>query len=273
MAEITKIEIPDELIEQGVNEALSELQGVPLEEDLIEVDLTPEDLQGLEGELSGEELGAIRQAFPFFGRLLRRRLRRLPRFRRGMKRGLHRAVSKILPAAVKKGVVKPGGEFVFWYHGKQPANNTDLEYFSSKAAGDRYNFAKDGIIPDTDTLLTGITAFITPVNTSKDDVTNIISKMLTADIKLYIGSDKKLEVPLEMIIDFNPAVAISTDGNAAATTVDIVFLKNSRLERGILPLSGIVLPKGKTAKIEVNFRQSFTNSTYWLFFGLAGKEA
>ncbi len=259
MRDITK-----ELIEASVQDALQELQVLPIEQDFENIMLSREELEGLEG-LSEEELGQIHRAMPFFARTIRKKLPHIPRFRRFLERTIEKPVQKVIEKTSEFLTKKE--EYYFYYHGKKPASNADIEYFSTKAPGDRYNFKRDGIQPETDLQIIGIAAFFTPnVIGLRTDVTDILQKMMIADVQLKIVTEEKLKIPLEFIIDWNPVIATTE------TALTLIYLRNSRLERGILPLSGIVLPKDKTLQITVDFKEAFTNTNYWLFFGLACKK-
>jgi|Deesub1362B_J571_1020462.scaffolds.fasta_scaffold00033_118 hypothetical protein len=241
-----------------IEEALRELEGLPLEEEMVEI--VPEEIMevaDIEG-LTEEDLGAIRRLFPFYGKLWKRRLRRLPRFRRWVGRTIKKVRTR-LPAI---------GEMSIWYHGKQPADNSTIEYFSTKASGDRYNFKKDGIQPDEDVVITGISAFFEPRVTNTTDIDNILSKMMQADVMLKIGDEEKLKVPLSYIIDFIPVVGL--DGSTAA--IDKIYMANTKLEKGIFKLDNIHYPAKKTLQITVDFRDTFSNSTYWLYFAIEHKK-
>lgn len=241
-----------------IEEALRELEGLPLEEEFEEI--TPDEvfaIADIEG-LTEEDLGAIKRLFPFYGRLWRRKIRKSPRFRTWLRRTVRKIKTK-LPAV---------GEVGIWYHGKQPADNSTIEYFSTKTAGDRYNFKKDGIQPDEDVVITGISAFFEPRVTNTSDIDDILSKMMQADVILKIGDEEKLKIPLSYIIDFTPVVGL--DGSSAA--VDKIYMANTKLEKGIFKLDNINYPAKRTLQITVDFRDSFSNSTYWLYFAIEYKK-
>ncbi|MFH8038913.1 MAG: hypothetical protein QXJ14_02790 [Candidatus Aenigmatarchaeota archaeon] len=237
----------EKIIEQVIAD---ELQGIDLGRILSQEDALN---LFLEEGVPIEGLDAVRKVTPVFTRVAQRIMPK------AIQPAVQRAAQKIAQASSVRET-----EAVFFYHGKLPASGTDLEYFSSKQAGERYNFKKDGIIPDRDIVLTGISAFITPPVTNPTDITNIISKLMKADVSLTVDNDEKLSVPLEYILDFSPIV----DGSTTA----IVYLRNSRLERGALPLSGITVKANKTVRVKIDFKDTFTNTTYWLFIGLHGKQ-
>ncbi|MCM8807924.1 MAG: hypothetical protein NC926_08310 [Candidatus Omnitrophica bacterium] len=225
------------------------MREIIIPEELLEQELEPEILKEFEG-LSLEAIEAARRIMPYV--------------KRGVKRWIETSPSLPVKPALEK-------DYVFYYHGKIPTGSIQtIEYFSVKVAGERYNFKIDGIQPETPLKLIGLTAFITPLKTTSIDINNIIMKMLKADISLFIKSDEKLTLPLEMLIDFNPVVAVST--TETAKTIELIYLRNSKLERGMLPLAGIILPAKETLSIKVNFKESFTNETYSLFFGISARK-
>ncbi len=219
-------------------EILKELEG-------LDVELTPEEfLRYVEIEgLDEATLEAIKPIIPAVAKVARGK----------MLSQAKQAVQKIQPK--EKGI---------WYHGKLPTSAETLEYFSSKTSSDRFNFKVDGIQPERDLTITGICAFLEPLLIPYNDFTNVVQKILRADVMIKVGDEEKLKVPLSYILDFNPVPMF--DGNTTAT--NLIFLRNSKLERGLFKVDNIIFHAKKTLQVTVDFKESFTNTSYWLFFAV-----
>jgi hypothetical protein len=234
-----------------VDEILKELEGLPIEQEF-----TPEDFTKyveVEG-LDENTLNSLGMLLPVAAYAFKKKMVRHPRTR------------EIIERKIQRGIIV--GETGLWYHGKMPRDAATIEYFSAKQSGERFNFKVDGIQPEKDTIITGISAFFEPLKTTPTDIDSIISKMINADIILKIGDEEKLKLPLSYILDFNPVVAL--DGNTTAT--NLVYFRNSKLEKGIFKLDNISYPAKKTLQLTVDFKESFTNTTYWLFFAIEYKK-
>lgn len=151
-----------------------------------------------------------------------------------------------------------------WFHGKLISSAASTDFFSSKSSSDRFNFKVDGIQPEKDVQIIGISAFFEPLAIPYTDYTSIISNMIKADVSLKVGDEEKLKVPLSYILDHDPAPMF--DGNTSAT--NILFLRNSKLEKGVFKVDNIIFPAKRTLQVTVDFKASFTNNTYWLFFAV-----
>ena len=219
-------------------EILKELEG-------LDVELTPEEfLRYVEIEgLDEATLEAIKPIIPAVATVTRNK----------MLSQAKQAVQKIQPK--EKGL---------WFHGKLINSAASTDFFSSKSSSDRFNFKVDGIQPEKDVQIVGISAFFEPLAIPYTDYNNIISNMIKADVSLKVGDEEKLKVPLSYILDHNPAPMF--DGNTSAT--NILFLRNSKLEKGVFKVDNIIFPAKKTLQVTVDFKASFTNSTYWLFFAI-----
>jgi hypothetical protein len=219
-------------------EILKELEG-------LDVELTPEEfLRYVEIEgLDEATLEAIKPIIPAVAMVTRRKMLSQAR----------QAMQKIQPK--EKGL---------WFHGKLIGSAASTDFFSSKSSSDRFNFKVDGIQPEKDVQIVGISAFFEPLAIPYTDYNSIISNMIKADVSLMVGDEEKLRVPLSYILDHNPAPMF--DGNTSAT--NILFMRNSKLEKGVFKVDNIIFPAKKTLQVTVDFRASFTNSTYWLFFAV-----
>jgi hypothetical protein len=220
-------------------EILKELEG-------LDVELTPEEfLRNVEIEgLDEATLEAIKPIIPAVAMVTRRKMLSQAR----------QVVQKIqLPK--ERGI---------WFHGKLISSAASTDFFSSKSSSDRFNFKVDGIQPEKDVQIIGISAFFEPLAIPYTDYTSIISNMIKADVSLKVGDEEKLKVPLSYILDHDPAPMF--DGNTSAT--NILFLRNSKLEKGVFKVDNIIFPAKKTLQVTVDFKASFTNNTYWLFFAV-----
>jgi hypothetical protein len=233
-----------------VDEILNELEGLPIEQEFTPEEFTKYvEVEGLD-ENTLASLGAL---LPLAGYVFKKKMIRHPKTR------------EIIERKIKKEKI---GEVGLWYHGKKPADAATIEYFSAKQSGERFNFKVDGIQPEKDITITGISAFFEPLKATPTDIDNIISKMINADIILKIGDEEKLKLPLSYILDFNPVIAL--DGNTSA--INLIYFRNSKLEKGIFKLDNILYPAKKTLQLTVDFKESFTNTTYWLFFAIEYKK-
>lgn len=166
-------------------------------------------------------------------------------FRRIVERTTHKALKKVAPYVGKQGKAK------VWYHKKKLVGNS-LEFFATK--DDNTNIPTSGTLADTDVVVRRIGVWFEPAMLDDTQMTDI-QEFLKGTLKMKVGNEEILEVPVSMLADFNPEVEI--DGSSSATIK--YFLKNSKLDRGMLVLDNVYIPKGKTVEARVD---GFSVSTY-----------
>lgn len=236
----------------------------------IEVEVSPDELQGLEaelvldpeevlafaqetGDLQGledvEQLERLRRLFTRFRRPIAKAIvRKIPitgTFRRIVEKTTHKAIQKVAPYLGKQGKAK------VWYHKKKLVGNS-LEFFSTKDKNT--NIPTSGLLADNDVVVRRIGVWFEPAMLNDTQMADV-QEFLSGILKMKVGSEEILEVPVSMIADFN--IEAEIDGSTSATTK--YFLKNSRLDRGMLILDNVHIPKDRTVEVRID---EFSISTY-----------
>ena len=109
---------------------------------------------------------------------------------------------------------------------------------------------------------------MTPNETEISEINKAIKE---GRLVLRKGQEVLFDVPLSMVADYNPQVAVSVDGNTSPATKTLYVLRNSKLERGMLPVRGIHFSPDDTVKVEVkNLTSIPSTSTVPMTLYLAG---
>jgi len=244
----------------------------------IDVEIAPDDLMGLESELvidpdeiialaNSEELQGledieyIRKLREILGRLRRpiakAVIHRLPStrvFRRLVEKTTHKAIQKVAPYIGRKGKGK------VWYH-RMDLVGSSIEFFSEKT--NDTNIKKAGILADNDVVIKRISIWFSPYTLNATQF-NDINEVLKGQFTLRVDNEVMLEVPVDLLADFNPTV----DGSSSV----VYILKNSKLDKGMLPLEEIHVPKGKTVEAEVTGFSVSSDNGVDITVGLVGIE-
>ncbi len=252
----------------------------------IEVEVSPDDLQGLEaelvldpdevlafaqetGELQGledvEQIEKLRRLFHRFRiPLAKAVVRRLPMtgtFRRIVERTTHKAIKKIAPAV--------GGhtQAKVWYHKKKLVGNS-LTFFSKQDAEDETNLLTLGKLSDSDVIIKRLAIWFTPTVLT-DTQLGYVNEVMKGKFTLKIGNKEVIEAPVDFVADSN-VVAVA-DGNTSAILKYV--MRNSRLDRGMLILDNLHIPKNKTIEATITgFNVPSSSDNIFINVGLAGVE-
>ena len=236
-----------------------DLEGLELVVDQrVPDDVDEEDLEGL-GEL---ERGIFRRLWPVYKRRFIRKLRPV--------------IKEIAPAIVERGMEKVlthGGKPIFVYHGSK-VTGSDKRFFTQAgiATDDKYNMDTPGkISTEKNTIITGLSVWFDPAVLSLSDL-DTIKSMLAGTFTLKVSDKDMFKVPINFVADVNPEIALAIDGNSAATQVDKVVLRNTRVERGVFRLHPIYVKKNVSVELKAEWDSTFTNSSIYLYVALIGKE-
>jgi len=244
----------------------------------IDVEIAPDDLMGLESELvidpdeiialaNSEELQGledieyIRKLREILGRfrkpIAKAVVHRLPStrvFRRLVEKTTHKAIQKVAPYIGRKGKGK------VWYH-RRDLVGSSIEFFSEKT--DDTNIKTAGILADNDVIIKRVSIWFSPYMLNATQIGDV-NEALKGLFVLKVGNEEVLEVPVDLLADFNPTV----DGSSSA----VYFLKNSKLDRGMLMIEELYIPKGQTVEAKITGFSVSSDNEVDITVGLVGIE-
>ncbi len=150
--------------------------------------------------------------------------------------------------------------YVYWHRRKLGEHTSGtLTYVAGNLDPNNTNIPQGGKLPNFTLKAIGVGFdIITP---DKQQMSEIDTAIKSGRLQLTKGQEVLIDVPLSMVADYNPQVAVSIDGNSAPAEQTIFVLRNSKLERGMLPIKGIHFTPDDTVKIEVKGLNSIATSS------------
>ena len=137
---------------------------------------------------------------------------------------------------------------MYWHRKRLGEHSSGiLTYVAGQLEPEDTNIDQGGQLPNFTLRAIGVGFDIMTPN--EDEISQINTAIKEGRLQLIRGQEVLFDVPLSMVADYNPQVAVSTDGNSSPATLYV--FRNTKLERGMLPVRGIHFSPNDTVKVVV----------------------